>query len=81
MTNFGNWLGKENGKTMLSEILADYTISEEQARATVTTYCILFEIQVDTKEWDDLMWWIYDNYNSWFDTFDELDGFMCALLV
>ena len=79
MTDFGKWLGKENGKTMLSTVFENCT--KEQARAAVTTYCIIFGIQVDTMEWDELMRWILDYYNSWFDGFYELDGFMCENLV
>ncbi len=79
MTEFGKWLGKSNGETMLSNILMNCT--KNQARAAVTTYCILFDVNVDIKEWDDLMRWIWGCYNSWFDTFDEMDMFMCADLV
>lgn len=76
---FSEFLGESNGKTMLSEILSDCT--NEQARAAVTTYCCLFKVNVDTKEWDDLMHWIWDCYNSWFDEFDDMEMFMCAYLV
>ena len=79
MTNFGKWLGAENGKEMLSAVF-DYC-TKEQARAAVTTYCCIFDIEVDTKQWDDLMRWIYDFYNSWFNDFDEMDMFMCENLV
>ena len=79
MTSFGKWLGEENGKQMLSAVF-DYC-TKEQARAAVTTYCCIFGIEVDTKQWDDLMRWIYDCYNSWFNDFDEMDMFMCENLV
>ena len=79
MTSFGKWLGAENGKTMLSEVFNNCT--KEQAKAAVTTYCCIFGIEVDTNRLDSLMQWIYDNYNSWFDTFEEMDMFMCQDLV
>ena len=80
MTSFGKWLGKENGKTMLAEIFTD-NCTKEQARAAVTTYCIIFGIIVDLKDWDELIRWIWNNYNVWFDTIDEMDMFMCENLV
>lgn len=79
MTEFGRWLGTENGISMLNEILKNCT--KEQARAAVTTYCILFGIEVDTLQWDNLMTWIWECYNSWFEEFDEMDMYMCELLV
>lgn len=79
MTSFGKWLGAENGKQMLSAVF-DYC-TKEQARAAVTTYCCIFGIEVDTKQWDELMCWIWDCYNSWFNDFDEMDMFMCENLV
>lgn len=79
MTSFGKWLGKENGKTMLSEVFNDCTL--DQARAAVTNYCIIFGIEVDTKEWDELMNWIWEYWNSWFDEKETMDMFMCRYLV
>ena len=79
MTNFGRWLGVSNGKSMVCDLLQDAT--KEQARAVITTYCMLFGIEPDTKEWDSLIRWIVDYYNSWFDTLTELDNYMCELLV
>lgn len=79
MTEFGRWLGTENGKSMLHEILKNCT--KEQARAAVTTYCIIYDINVDQRPWDELMRWIWDYYNSWFEEFDEMDMYMCELLV
>ena len=76
---FGEWLGKENGKTMLAEVFKDGTVN--QAKAAITTYCCIFDIEVDTREWDELIRWTYDYYNSWFDTYDEFDAYMCADLV
>lgn len=79
MTDFGKFLGKENGKTMLTEVLKDCTV--EQARSAVTTYCMIFGIEVDSKEWDELIRWIDENYNNWFDSRDELDDYLCVNLV
>ena len=76
---FGEWLGSENGKEMLTEIFTNCT--KEQARAAVTTYCCIFKTEVDTSQWDNLMQWIYDYYNSWFESYDEMDSYMAALLV
>lgn len=56
-------------------------ISNEQARAAVTTYCIFNDIEVDTKLWDDLMAEIWNGVPDWFNTFEELDNFMCGLLI
>lgn len=80
MTNFGEWLGKSNGQTMIAECMKE-NITEEQARAVVTTYCIIFDVEVDTREWDELMRYIWNCFNSWFGDFDEMDNYMCKLLV
>ena len=77
---FCEWLGVSNGNTMLSELL-NSNISKEQARAVVTTYCLIFDIEVDTNRWDMLMESIYESYNSWFDSYDEMDNFMAEFLV
>lgn len=74
------WLGESNGQTILYDILTS-DVTKEQARATVTTYCILFDIIVDTNRWDNLIQVIWDYYNSWFDSKEELDNYMCGLLV
>lgn len=79
MTRFGEWLGINNGKEMVADCLAD--CSKEQARAVITTYCIMFGIEVDTAGWSDIMQYVYDYYNSWFNDKDELDNYMCELLV
>ena len=76
---FGRWLGKENGKVMLSEVFRDCT--KEQARAAVTTYCKIFGVKDDSDEWCNLMKWIFDFYNSWFDTFYEMDDYMRELVA
>lgn len=78
---FGEWLGKENGKEMMYEVFGDSGSSPEQARASLTTYCFIFNVEVDTKEWDELVRYFYDHYNSWFDTFEEFETFMCEDLV
>lgn len=81
MTEFGKWLGAENGKELLRAVFSD--CSKEQARAAVTTYCMIFGIQVDTKEWDDLMDWIWIYYDSWFEEndFEGFEMYMSELLV
>ena len=80
MTEFGRWLGQSNGDEMLSTVLRN-DCTKEQARAAITNYCIIFGINVDTKEWDDLIRWAYDTYNCWFNNYNEFDNFMCADLV
>ena len=75
-----NWLGESNGASMLYEILMS-DVSKKQARAAVTTFCILFNIEVDTEAWDRLIWNIYSNYNSWFDDVTEMDNYFAELLV
>lgn len=79
-TPFGNWLGESNGINILSDIF-NTNCTKKQARAAVTTYCILFGIEVDTREWDELISWIDGCYNYWFNSTDELDEFMCEDLV
>ena len=81
MTSFGRWLGERNGEVMLFEVLGEYGCTQEQARAAVTTYCLIFGIQVDTDEWDSLMDKCYTNCNCWFDSLEEFDQFMCGLLI
>lgn len=71
---FGNWLGKENGKTMLSEIFED--CSQREARCAVVTYCKIFDVKPDSEEWGELMGWIDADYNSWFKDVEELDEYM-----
>ena len=79
MTSFGKWLGAENGKTMLAEVFADCTV--DQAKAAITTYCIIFGIEIDTNQWDNLMDWVWTYWNSWFDTKETMEMFMCENLV
>lgn len=80
MTDFGKYIGKHNGLEMLADCFSE-DITKEQARACITTYCIIFGVEVDTAEWDSLIDWAFDNYNSWFDTCNEMDEFMCELIV
>lgn len=80
MTPFGKWFGKSNGRNMLADVF-NTNPTKKQAKAAVTTYCILFDIEVDTREWDELIDWIDDCYNCWFNSRDELDMFMCEDLV
>lgn len=81
MTSFGEWLGESNGKTMLADIGKQHNITKEQFRAAITTYCILFDVNVDTSRWDELMHEMFHGYNSWFNNFAEFDMYMCKLLV
>lgn len=79
MTRFGEWLGESNGKEMLANVFEHCT--KEQGRAALTTYCILFGVNVDTLEWDTLIDYVYEYYNNWADSKDEFDNYMCQLLV
>ena len=79
VTDFGRWLGTGNGMAMLGALLPDAT--KEQAKAGITTYCMLFGVRPGTKEWDKLMRWTVDYYNCWFDTVTELDEYMRELFV
>ena len=79
MKSFAKWLGKHNADTMLAELLTDAT--KEQARAAITVYCMLLNICVDTLDWDYLIRDLFFTYNSWFDDMEEMDNYMCELLV
>lgn len=81
MIRFAEWLGESNGKDMLCELLAQYETTQDQAVACVTTYCLMFDIKVDTKKWDELIDYLYKHYNSWYDTKEEMDGDMCRFLI
>lgn len=72
-------LGKSSGEVIIYALLPDSTA--EQARAVITTYCMFFDIEVDTYDWDNLMSEIYNNYNNWFDSYDEFNNYMRELLV
>ena len=78
---FADFLGEYNGKEMIRAILLDNSVTKEQARAAVTTYCVLFDVEVDTRPWDDLMAEIFAYYNCFFSTYQEMDDYMCELLV
>ena len=80
MTEYGRWLGRENGDEMIRAVMGN-GCSKKQAKDVITTYCMIFGIEVDTKEWDDLMRWAYDTYNCWFDSIDKFDMYMCRDLV
>lgn len=80
MNSFGKWLGESNGKAMISSVLEE-NVSQEQARAVVTTYCLIFGIEVDTAEWDELISYLYEHYNSWLNNKDDFDNYMAKLLV
>ena len=77
--DFAKWLGKHNLDTMLAELLKDAT--KEQARAAVTVYCMMADIEVDTMDWDYLIRDIFFTYNSWFDDMEEMSSYMAELLV
>lgn len=81
MNTFGNWLGKSNADSMLSELLSECN-NAEQFRAVWTTYCFLLDLQPDTSEYDNKLMEVYNGY-WYFDpvNFDEYDLFMGELLV
>lgn len=80
ITDFGKWLGEENGKQMVREIFST-DCTKEQARAAVTTYCLIFDIEVDTAKWDALIQELYEHYDCWFDSLEDIDEYMSELLV
>ena len=80
MKDFARWLVISNGLNMLSAI-GNQNVTKEQFRSAVITHCILFEIEVDTNRWDELIAFLYDSYNSWFSNCDEFDLYMSELLV
>lgn len=63
------------------KILSDYNTTRQQARAAVTTYCIIAKIEVDTAEWDKLIGRIYEHYNSWFESIEGMDAYFAQDLV
>jgi len=79
-TSSARWLGKHNCDAILGDILSS-DVTKEQARAAVTTYCILLGIEVDTADWDYLIRDLFFTYNSWFDDVEEMDIYMSELLV
>lgn len=81
MTDFGKWLGKSNADNMLAELLAEAS-TEKQFRAVWTTYCMMFELNPDTAEYDNKLMEIYECYWHFHaDSYDEYDLFMSELLV
>lgn len=73
-------LSESKGKNVLYKILED-GISKEQARAAITTFCILSDYEVDTANWDILIWDIWKHHNYWFNTIEEMDNYFAELLV
>ena len=73
--SFADYIGYDNGKSMVFELLSK-DITKEQAKDIITTFCILFDVEPDTRSWDDLLRDVFDYYNSWFDDFDEMDLFL-----
>ena len=80
MINSGRWLGKANADGILSDLLL-LDINEEQVRAVITAYCLLFSIKPNTDEWDTLINDVFKFYNRWFDSKKELNIYMEKLLV
>ena len=80
VTASGEWLGKHNCDKILTDILV-HSITKEQARAAVTTYCIVLGIEVDTMDWDYLIRDLFFTYNSWFDDMEEMGNYMAEFLV
>ena len=72
-------LGKKSLDIMLSELIPDAT--KEQARAVITVYCMLLNIEVDTIAWDYLIRDIFFTYNEWFDDMEKMDKYMSEFLV
>ena len=77
MKEFGKWLGRANGEVMVADCLKD-DCTAEQMKAVVTTYCIIFDVTPGSAAWNELLHMIYENYNSWFDSFDDLKEFCAA---
>ncbi len=76
-TEFGRWLGRSNGDVMVADCLKG-DCTAEQMKAVATTYCIIFGIEVNSEEWEDLLRRVYDYYNCWFDTFEALKDYCTA---
>lgn len=56
-------------------------LTDEQLRAFITSYCLTNNIAVDTKQWDDLIANIFDNYYCGsIDSLDLFDFYMGDLL-
>ena len=63
------------------KILSNHNTTRQQARAAVTTYCIIAKIEVDTAEWDKLIGQIYEYYNCWFESIEGMDAYFAQDLV
>lgn len=63
-----------------SKELYEKKVLKENVRCLVTALCHHQDIEVDTQQWDWLMWDIYYTYD--FDvSFNELDNYMAKYLV
>ena len=69
-------------KNLIKEYEWEYEITREQARCMLTTICLIDDIYVDTRIWDDMMRELYDecNIEDW-ENFDNFEMFMCEYLV
>lgn len=77
MKEFGKWLGRANGEVMVADCLKE-DCTAEQMKAVVTTYCMIFGVEQESAEWNALLHKIYDYYNSWFESFDDLKNYCSA---
>ena len=60
--------------------LKDYT--DEQIRAVITAYCCANEVEVDTANWDSLIFDIFTHYYCGsIKTLEEFDIYMSELLI
>lgn len=74
MEHFRHWLGRHNGEEMLCAIFQDCTSRE--ARCAIVTYCKIFDVKPDSEEWEKLIGWIDECYNSWFKDKEELNEYL-----
>ena len=77
MKEFGKWLGRANVEVMVAECLKE-DCSVEQMKAVVMTYCMIFGIEPHSDDWEALLRKIYDYYNCWFESFEELKDYCAA---
>lgn len=80
MNEFARWMGKHNGDDMLYSLLEE-DLTKEQFRAVWTTYCIMFNLEPDTAEYDNKLLEIYEfgwcfNVNN----YEEYNLYMGELL-
>ena len=79
-THFGEWLGKSNADTMLSELLYE-ALTRKQFRAVWTTYCIMMELIPGTAGYDNKLLETYNNYWCFeVGDYDEYELYMSKLL-